>query len=316
MPIQYTSYAAPRADLGEVFREFSPSGQRFIAEEILPARPVAKKAGNLSVLTRENLKRNDTKHANGGAFNRIGIVAEDLSYACVDHGLEIPVTAEDRATYADDFDCDAESVEVLKQRMLIEREVRVANIVFDTGTWTGAALYTNVSSAPWATSTSDVIAHVAAAKEKVRNGTGVMPNALIIGAAALSQLLVNSKITGRFPGAALITEDMLRQQMAAIFGLEKLIVGSVVYDGAKEGAAFSGTDIWGSTYAMVARIQDGSTRVNPGLGRSLVWEPLDSGIDTIVQYREEQSDSDIFRAREFRVEKVFDPYFAHLLKIN
>lgn len=316
MPIQYTSYATPRADLGEVFREFSPSGQRFIAEEILPARPVAKKAASLSVLTRENLKRNDTKHANGGAFNRIGIVAEDLSYTCVDHGLEIPVTTEDRETYVDDFDCDSESVEVLKQRMLIEREVRAAALVFNGTTWTGSALYTNVSAASWATSTSDVIAHVVAAKEKVRNGTGVMPNALILGAAAMAQLLINSKITGRFPGATIITEEMLRQQMAAIFGLEKLIVGSVVYDGAKEGQAFSGTDIWGSTYAMVARIQEGSTRVNPGLGRSLIWSPIDNGIDGIVEYREEQTDSDIFRAREFRVEKVFDPYFAHLLKIN
>ena len=104
--------------------------------------------------------------------------------------------------------------------------------------------------------------------------------------------------------------------MAAIFGLQKLIVGGVVYDGAKEGTAFSGTDIWGSTYAMVARIQEGSTSVNGGLGRSLIWTPLDGGVDDILQYREEQSDSDIFRAREFRVEKVFDPYFAHLLKIN
>jgi hypothetical protein len=67
---------------------------------------------------------------------------------------------------------------------------------------------------------------------------------------------------------------------------------------------------------MVARIQEGSTRVNPGLGRSLLWSPIDNGIDSIVEYREEQTDSDIFRAREFRVEKVFDPYFAHLLKIN
>lgn len=316
MPVNYTSYATPRADLGEVFREFSPEGQRFIAEEIFPVRPVVKKAAYIPVITRENLKRTDTKHANGAAFNRINMVAEDLNYKCVDHGLEIPVTTEDRENYADDFDCDVESVEVLKQRILMEREVRVKDIVFNTGTWTGAALTTDVSGAPWATSTSDVIAHVVAAKEKVRTGTGVVPNALILGEAAMAELLVNSKITGRFPGATIITEDMLRQQMAAIFGLTKLIVGSVVYDGAKEGQSFSGTDIWGSTYAMVARIQEGSTRVNGGLGRSLVWSPLDNGVDSIVQYREEQTDGDIFRAREFRVEKVFDPYFAHLLKIN
>lgn len=316
MPVNYTSYAAPRADLGEAFKEFQPTGQRFIAEEILPVRDVLKKEASLSVITRENLKRTDTKHSNGGAFNRIQLVGEDLSYKCVDHGLEIPVTDQDRANYANDFDSEVEAVEVLKQRMMIEREVRTAALVFNTSTWTGSALYTNNSGTPWATNTTDVIAQVIAAKEKVRTGTGAVANALILGEAALGQLLFNTVIRARFPGATIITEDMLRAALSAIFGLQKLIVGSVVYDGAKEGQAFSGTDIWGSTYAMVARIQEGSTRVNPGLGRSIVWTPLDAGIDSIVEYREEQTASDIYRSQEFRVEKVFDPYFGHLMKIN
>jgi len=315
MPVNYTSYATPRADLGEAFREFVPEGQRFITEQIFPVRPVVKKEATLSVITRENMKRADTKHANGSVFPRIQLAAEDMSYKCVDHGLEIPVTDEDRENYASDFDAELESVEVLKMKMMVEREVRAQGIVFNTGTWTGAALITDVSAAPWATSTSDVIAHVLAAKEMVRKNTGVMPNALIMGEAVMAQLLINSKITGRFPGATIITEDMLRQQMAALFGIPRLIVGSVVYDGAKEGQSFSATDLWGSTYAMVARIQEGSTRVNPGLGRSILWTPFD-GIDDIVEYREEQTASDIYRSQEYRVEKVFDPYFGHLLKIN
>ena len=316
MPVQQTSYAVPRADLGEAFREFAPDGQRFIAEQILPVREVTKKAATLSVIRRENLKRADTKHANGSTFNRINMTTEDMAYACADCGLEIPVTDDDRENYASDFDCELESVEVLKQAMLMEREVRVKALILNTTTWTGSGLTTDVSAAPWATSTSDVIAHVLAAKEKVRIGTGSTPNALILGEAALCHLLMNSKVTGRFPGATIITEEMLRQQMAALFGLTKLIVGGVVYDSAKEGQTFSGSDIWGSTYAMVARIQDGSTKVNGGLGRSLVWSPIDQGIESIVEYREEQTESYIYRSREYRQEKVFDPYFGHLLKIN
>ncbi len=314
MPVQQSTYAAPR--LSEVFHEFMPEGQRFIAEQILPALNVSKKAGNMSVITRENLKRTDTKHSNGSAFNRIGLKAEDMSYACVDNGLEIQVTQEDREFYADDFDAEIESVQVIKTRMMMEREIRVKTLVLNTGTWTGAALTTDVSSAPWATSTSDVISHVIAAKEKVRTGTGVAANALILGEAALCQLLTNSKVTGRFPGATIITEEMLRQQMSAIFGLNRLIVGGAVYDGAKDGQAFSGTDIWGSTYAMVARIQEGPLRVNPGLGRSIIWTPLDSGLDTVVEYAEPQTASDVYRVQEYRQEKIFDTYFGHLLKIN
>lgn len=311
-----SSYATPRADLGAAFHEFVPDGQRFIADQILPPRPVMKKAATLSVITRENLKRTDTKHSNGGAFNRINLVGEDMSYGCIDRGLEIPVTDDDRANYANDFDCEVESTQVLKQRMLIEREVRIKALVFNLSTWTGAPLYTDNSGSPWITSTTKVIKQVLAGKEKVRLGTGVVPNALILGEATLSQLLYNEEIIARFPNAAMITEDMLRAALSAIFGLQNLIVGSVVYDGANEGQDFSGTDVWGSTYAMVAKIQQGSTQVNPGVGRSLIWSPLDQEIDSIVEYREEQTESDIYRSREYRDEKIFDPHFGHLMKIN
>jgi hypothetical protein len=316
MPAQYTSYAAPRADLGEAFHEFAPEGQRFIAEEILPVREVVKKEASLSVITRENLKRTDTKHSNGSAFNRIQLAAEDMSYKCVDNGLEIPVTDDDRENYANDFDAEIEGVQVLKQRLLMEREIRVKALVFNTTTFTGSDLYTDNSGTPWATNTTDVITQVVTAKEKVRLMTGVSPNALVLGEATMCQLLGNTVLRARFPGAVLITEDMLRSQMAAIFGLQRLIVGGAVYDGAKEGQVFSGSDIWGSTYASVAKIQEGSTKVNGGLGRSLVWSPIDRGIDSIVEYREEQTASDIYRAQEYRLEKLFDAYFAHLMKIN
>jgi len=316
MPVQQATYAVPRSDLGEAFREFAPEGQNFIAEQIFPVRGVIKKAATLSVIRRENLKRHDTKHSNGGAFNRIDLTTEDLSYKCEDTGLEVPVTDDDRENYSSDFECELESTQVLKQAMLMEREVRVKDVVLNTSTFNGATLYTDVSSAPWATATSDVIAHVVAAKEKVRIGTGMTPNALILGQAAMCTLLYNTKITGRFPGAAIVTEEMIRQQLAAIFGLTKLIVGGVVYDGAKEGQTFSGSDVWGSTYAMVAKIQEGSTKVNGGLGRSIVWTPMDQGVDSIVEYREEQTESYIYRSREYRQEKIFEPSFGHLLKIN
>jgi hypothetical protein len=316
MSLQYTSYAAPRADLGEAFHEFAPDGQRFIAEQILPVREVLKKEASMSVITRKNLKRSDTKHANGAAFNRIALDAKDMSYKCEDNGLEIAVTDDDRENYASDFDAEIESVEVLKQRMLMEREIRVKALIFNTTTFTGATLYKDNSGTPWVTNTTDVISQILVSKEVIRLGTGVSPNALLLGEASLCQLLGNTVLRARFPGAALITEEMLRSQMAAIFGLSKLIVGGAVYDGAKEGQDFSGTDIWGSTYAMVAKIQEGSTKVNPGLGRSIVWTPMDRGVESIVQYREEQTASDILRSQEYRQEKIFDAYFAQLMKIN
>ncbi|MGA1979468.1 MAG: hypothetical protein ABSG99_02730 [Sedimentisphaerales bacterium] len=318
--IQHPTYAVPRMDLGEAFHEYDPSVDGFIATQVLPALPVAKEAATMSVITRENLKRADAKHSNGAAFNRINLISEDKAYACEDYGLEIQLTDKDRAKYRDDYDAEIESSQALAKKIFNELEIRVATAVFNTTTWaTGtAALYTDNKATPWSTTTTDPIIQVAAAKEKVRVNSGVRADALIIGEPALNHLLANTVIRARFPGVAVISEAMLRANLAAIFGLTDLIVGGAVYDSAKEGQVFTGADIWDYKYAMVAKIQRGPTRVNPGIGRVMTWEELTDAADIapVLQYREEQTVSDIFRIQQYLDELIFDAYFGHLMRIE
>mgnify|MGYP003147126372 CR=1 FL=1 len=315
MPINQSTYAAPRDDLAEAFREYNPDGQTFIGEEILPVRDVVNEAATLSVITRENTKVADNKHANGAAFNRVDMIAEDLSYTCVDRGLEIALTDKDRAKYVNDFDAELEAIQILKTKMMMKKEERIKDLIFNTTTFTGSTLYNDYSGTPWDTTTTDIVLQINYAKEKVRTNSTYKADTLIIGEGAMQNLLINDDIRARFPGAPIITEAMIRAQLAAIFGLTNLIVGSAVYDGAKEGQDFSGTDIWADDYAMVCKRQQGSTR-SGGLGRSINWSALSSGIDAIVEYREEQTEADIFRSREYVVEKIFDANFGHLLKID
>ena len=317
MAVNYTSYGTPRADLGEAIREYNPALDGFIGLDILPARPVTKKAATISVITRESiLKRADAKHANGAAFNRIGIEAEDKTYTCLDYGLESPLTDDDRATYASDFDAEVETVETIQHKLLMEHEIRVKNLVWSTSTFTGASLYTDVSSAPWDAAASDAIAHVLAAKEKVRQNTGMQPDSFLIGAATLNNLLGNTGIKNRFPGAPLITEQMIRQNLANIFGLTNLFVGGKRYDSANEGIAFSGTDVWTDDYALIFKRNTGSLNTG-GLGRTFLWTPINgTGAFDVYQYREEQTESDVFRVRQYADELLFDAYFGHLLKVD
>lgn len=56
----------------------------------------------------------------------------------------------------------------------------------------------------------------------------------------------------------------------------------------------------------------------PGLGRTIIWEGM-SGADEvqpILQYREEQTDSDVFKIKQYDQPKIFDKYFGHLMKIE
>lgn len=318
MPIQHATYAVPRADLGVAFHEYDPALTGLVATRILPVLPVQKLAATLSVIVRENMKRANTKRANGSAFNRVGLTAEDLAYACKSHGLEAPLTDKDRSNYADDYDAEIETVQFLKKIFYTDIEIETATAVFNTTTWTGAALYTDNKATPWSTATTDIIAQVNAAIAKVEDNTGVSPNALVIGKAALHNLLKNDDIVARFPGATAITRAMIEANLAAIFGIEELIVGGGIYDSANEGQDFVAAKIWDYKYAMVAKIQRGPTKIEPGLGRTVIWtgESSPDEVQPVEQYREPQTKSDIFQIEQYSEEKVFDKYFAHLMQIE
>jgi hypothetical protein len=304
-------------DLGVAFQEYQPERFKFIADRVLPKYGVAKESATLSVLQRENTNIPETKHANGAGYNRVDLYLEDMAYTCVDHGLEAQLTDRDREKFRDDFDAEVEKIKSIKVKMTLAREKRVKDLIFNTTTWTGAALYTDNSAAPWDAAASAVIAQIAAAKEKVRLGSGVIADSLICGEAAFQNLLSNTGIIARFPGAPLITQAMIEANMSAIFGLDQLIVGGSVYNSADEGQTYSGTDMWGDDYAMVAALgREGMPITEPQLGRTILWERYTPDLIYADEYREEQTKSDVYRVEESIDEKVIDAVFAHLMKID
>lgn len=316
--VNYATYAAPRLDLGEAFMEHMAALDEFIAPLVLPVFRTTRKSASFSAITRETLLQDPAAlRAPRSGYNRINLGAEDKKYDCPEYGLEEVVDDSERSLYANDFDAEDASTKMLARALMLKWESRVATAIFNTTTWTGATLFTDNSGAPWDAAASDSIAHVTAAKEKVRALTGMRPNALIISEAQLNNLLVQTVIKDRFPGAAVITEQMIRANLGAIFGLTKLIVGGAVKNTGAEGQAFSGSDVWSDDYAMVALVADpGAPLQTPCVGRSFLWVP-DSPLEvTMETYREEQSRGDVVRARHSMDELVIDPSYGHLMKVD
>lgn len=315
--IQKSTHAVPRADLGIAFHEYSPTRARYIGRDILPILKVGKEAATISVTQRKNLTIPETKHANGAAYNRVELYMDEMAYACTDHGLEGQVTDRDREKYADDFDAEVEKTQAVKIKMLMAREKRIKDLIFNTTTWTGADLYTDNSGSPWDAAGTGIIKQVQTAREKVRINTGVPANALIISESSLINMMNNTEIKAKFPGATVITEAMLRAQMAAILGIQELLVGQAVYNSADEGQDFSGSEIWVDDYAMVTVLgEEGLPMTEPQLGRTVLWQNYISDIEYVESYREEQTKSDIIRVEHSVDEKIFDAYFGHLMKID
>ncbi|MDK1104116.1 MAG: hypothetical protein QGD93_10960 [Actinomycetota bacterium] len=317
--IQKETHAIPREDLGEAFKEYDIPGVRFIADQVLPELGVAQQAATISVTKRKNLTIPNVDHANGAAYDRVALYMDDMSFACKNRGLEGQVTDQDILLYASEFPAEVEETQNVAVKMRLAREKRVKELVFNTTTWPSgtAALFTDYSGAPWDAAGSKVIKQIQTVRELVRLNCGVPANALVISESSLINLMSNTEIMAKFPGAITITEQMMRNAMSAILGIPNLIVGQAVYNSADEGQDFSGSEIWPDDYALVGVLGTSTTpRAQPQLGRTMRWDPYANSLEYVETYREEQTESEVIRVKSFSDEKIFDEYFAHLMQID
>lgn len=316
MPNYSGTYATPRLDLGRAMWEYMLGSQSFIGTRVLPIFSTMKKEASFSKITRESILRSrNVKRAPRSAYSRDTYDAKDQTFNCEERGHEQPLDDTERSLYASDFDAESAAAKIAAQVVLQEQEKDIADMIFNTTTWTGAALYTDRSAAPWLTASSDIIGHVDAAKDKVRIGSGMRANALIISYGVLTGLKANTAIKDAIKYTAIPTEDQIIAALSGLFGLRHIIVGDHVKNSAKEGQAFSGADIWSATYAMIARVCETQDLTEPGIGRTMLWAEESPSNATVEEYREEQTRSWVYRARHHADEVVFDANYGHLLKI-
>ena len=104
--------------------------------------------------------------------------------------------------------------------------------------------------------------------------------------------------------------------IAGILGVPRIIVGDAIYNSADEGLTHVGAWVWPDDYALLGKFGTDGTRDEPCIGKTLYWTGMGKGGVAMSVYREEQTKSDVIRAESYEVEKVFDPYFGHLLKVD
>lgn len=315
--LQYTNRSIPRVDLNLAMQDFNSSDVQYIANMVMPIVDRNKMAANFGVFSAENDTTGDTRAANGGELNMVTALVEDTSYACKKYGIGSPVTKEDIANYKDTFDAERLAAIKVRQIMLNSQEIRVAGKVFNTNTFTtGNGNYTDVSSAPWATTSTDIIAAIGTAAAAVRAKSGFKPDSIAIGYTTLLNMLKNEKIIARFPGAPVVTQDMIKNELANLFGLRNLYVGDKVYNSAKEGQAFSGSDIWSATYANIF-VKSERPEMGPGLGWQFNWTGDGEDVDLgYTSYSVPQRGGIVVQEINYRDEVVYDTgKYGHLLKI-
>lgn len=315
---RYDTYAAPRADLGQALYEYMLSPDRYIGIQALPLTPVARRSATYTKFQRESILRDrSVRRASQSGYSRDTGDYEDDTYTCLEYGFETLLDDGDRAHFASDFDAEADASFLAQHVILREQERRIATALFNTSTWTGATLTTDVSANPWSTTTTDVMTQLNNAKEKVRVLTGMWPDTLIINHQNFLYLKNNDDLIGRVVYSARAGDNDMGAALAEILGFRRILVGDAIRNSAIEGQTFAASNIWSTLYAMVAvTCPQGPLSPQPGVGRTMVWTGDGAGNVQVEQYREEARRSDVFRVRQYVAEEIIDASYAHLLTVN
>ena len=323
MPAPSSSLATLRPDLGGSLMEFdlAMNQQGFIASKVLPVIESAQQAGTYGRIPLEQLLQNrETRRAPSGGYSRSKWTFQPASFACEEHGAEEPIDDRQAQIYREYFDAELVATQRAYSAVLVNQERRVADLLFNPTTYSGSALYTDISTV-WTDANAKPIDDINSATRKVYDSTGLLPNALVVNYWVYRTLRANAQIIDAIEasgaGNAAKAMDVTLQMLAQVFDLPYILVAGGSRNGANEGQAAAPQQIWSSSFAMVCRVAESNDISEPCVGRIVHWGEDGSSIGgTVETYRDESVRSNVVRVRHDVDELIQYTEAAHLLKID
>lgn len=212
----------------------------FAGLSLFPAVPVGARGGRVIQFGKEHFRLYNTARAPGGQVARIQTAYSSTQYALDQHGIEesVPYELMDDAAKVPGIDLGAAAVRRGQDIIGLRLEKAQADLARNASAYAVSNKITLAGSSQWSHADSDPIAAVEVGKEAVRTQTGARPNTLLVSAAVFAALKVHPKIVDRlkYTGREIATAEL----MAALLGLERVVVGDAVFE---SGGTMA--DVWG-----------------------------------------------------------------------
>ena len=239
----------------------------FIADTVCPRVQVGGELFQYTkVTTKDRFQHPDDLISRTGHLNEMEFSQSDETDRTVDRGLAAPVPQVDvdRAAQANMADPRGAAVEGITQTMLLNREQRVADMLFGAANYSlKLTLDDNAGKKRWDDATDgDPIGYMEAAMADMI----VPPNIAIMGYNVMLAVRKHPKVISRLYGSSSTRGTALLQDIASELGLESIQVGSAWKDTAKKGQALSLSRVWGNACALI--------RVSASLASTQTVEPV------------------------------------------
>jgi len=227
---------------------------QLIADAVLPRKPVGKQTFKYTTYTKsDRFTLPDTKVGRKSAPNKVEFGGTETEASTEDYGLDDDVPQADIDNAAGtSINPLGNAVEGVSALIALDREVRVAGMVFAAANYPAANKTTLSGTDQWSDFTnSDPIGDILDALDVPL----MRPNIGVIGMAAFNKLRQHPAIAKAIHGNSGDKAITTRRQIADLFELEDLLVGLGRYNSAKKGQTASYDNIWGKHMALLYRDQ-------------------------------------------------------------
>lgn len=218
-----------------------------VADILFPKVTVGQRGGRIISFGPDDFTLANTRRAPGANTKRVEFGYSDSTFALVDYSLEgsVPIELQQEAEAVPGIDLGQLAIRRVQNLMELEREKEAADLATNATNYAAGNKVTLAGTTQWNTTTSDPFADINTAKDAIRSTTGEYPNVLEVGPKVANALRSHPKVLDRLSTATDRPPATLAQ-IAALFELERVVVGSAVYH---TGAAF--VDVWGK-HAVLA----------------------------------------------------------------
>jgi len=241
---------------------------RMIADDVLPRVPVGKQEFKYwKYDLREGFTVPDTKVGRKSAPNQVEFSATDETSSTEDYGLDSSVPQADIENAPANHDPLGKAAEQTANLILLDRELRCANAVFNNGSYAAGNRTTLSGSSQWSDPDSNPIPTITDALDSVV----MRPNIGVLGRRTFTWLRRHPKVVKSYNGN-LGDEGMVPTQfLADLLELEAIYIGEARLNIARPGQAANLARVWGPHASFIYRDRLADTRSGTTFGLTAQW---------------------------------------------
>lgn len=245
---------------------------KLIAEEVLPRVPVSSTSFKwLEYDFSERFTLPNTKVGRTSQPNQVEFSAKEKESSVEDHGLDSPVPQDDIDTAITGYNPLGHAVEATTDLILLDREVRAANILFNGNNYNYKKTLTTAEQ--WSDPDSDPVALLTDAFDSMV----VRPNIGTLGRRVATMLRRHPKIVAAYHGNSGESGLVPLGFLADLLELEAIYVGDVFLNSAKPGKAPALLRAWGNKASFTVRNKLATTKGGVTFGFTAQFKDRVSG---------------------------------------